>query len=256
MEREHHLAPKLRTLRLSGILESLEMRNRQAIEESLSFVEFLERLVEDEIERRSQKQLHLRLRRSGLEDSKTLESFDFAFNTSVNKKQLFDLATCQFVERAQSVFLVGQAGVGKTHLAHALGHEACRRGYDVSCVRLSKMLQHLGGGRADGSYQKRLASYLRPDLLIVDDFGLKPMRPPGPEDFYEVISERYERASIIITTNRAPEEWPGLFAEPILASAALDRLAHGAHLIEITGESYRSKGPRGPKKQDRRKEAS
>lgn len=241
---QHQLIPRLKSLRLSGVLETLEVRNRQAIDEKQSYVDFLCRLLEDEVERRGQKQLQLRLRRSGLDPSKTLENFDFTFNVTLNRQEVLDLATCHYVERSEPVFLVGPAGVGKSHLAQALGHEACRRGYDVLCVRTSTMLTYLNGGRADGTYERRLGTYTRPDLLVLDDFGLKPMRPPAPEDLFEVIQQRYERASIVLTTNRAPSEWGELFAEPLLASAALDRLGHGAHVIEITGESYRAKGPR------------
>lgn len=244
MELQSQLVPKLKALRLSGILETLEVRNREAISEKCTYVEFLQKLLEDEVERRGQKQLSLRLRRSNLDPAKTLESFDFSFNPNLNRQQIYDLATCAFVERAESLFLCGPAGVGKSHLAHALGHEACRRGYDVLFTRTSAMLSHLHAGRADGSYERRLASYHRPDVLLLDDFGLKAMRPPAMEDFYEVIEGRYGHGSIILTTNRSFSEWPELFDNPVLASAALDRLAHGATQIVITGDSYRAKGPR------------
>jgi len=236
------LLPKLKSLRLSGILATLEVRNQQAIQEKTTYVEFMERLLEDEIERRNQKQLALRLRRSDLDPTKTLETFDFQFNPAVNRQQIYDVATCAFVERAHSVFLVGQAGVGKTHLAQAFGHEAARRGYDVLFMRTSVMLSHLNGGRADGTYERRLLSFLRPNVLILDDFGLKPMRPPGSEDLFEVIDGRYGKGSIILTTNRALTEWPELFDQPVLASAAIDRLAHGAIHVTITGDSFRVRG--------------
>jgi len=239
----HQLLPKLKNLRLSGILATLEVRNHQAIHEKCTYVEFLEKLLEDEVERRTQKQLSLRLRRSGLDPTKTLETFNFQFNASVNRQQVYDLATCAFVEKAEGVFIQGPAGVGKTHLAQALGHEALRRGCDVLFMRTSQMLAHLNGGRADGSYDRRLLSLVRADVLILDDFGLKPMRPPGSEDLYEVIDGRYAHGSMILTTNRAFSEWPELFDQPVLASAAIDRLAHGATQITITGDSYRAKGP-------------
>ncbi len=238
------LEPKLKKLRLSGILETLEVRNREAIDEKSSYVEFLQRLLEDEVERRGQKQLSLRLRRSGLDPNKTLEAFDFQFNASINRQEVYDLATCSFVESAEPVWIMGPAGVGKTHLAQALGHEAARRGFTVQYIKTSALLAHLNGGRADQSYERRLLGYLRPDVLILDDFGLKPMRPPSSEDLYEVIDGRYQRGATILTTNRAFSEWPELFDQPVLASAAIDRLAHGAHQVTITGDSYRAKGPR------------
>lgn len=244
MESLSQLQPKLKSLRLSGILETLDVRNQQAIDERCTYVDFLQRLLEDEIERRNQKQLALRLRRSALEATKTLESFDFQFNAAIHRQQIYDLATCAFVERSEGVWIIGPAGVGKTHLAQALGHEAVRRGYDVLFTRTSALLATLHGGRADGSYERRLLNYLRPDVLILDDFGLKPMRPPASEDLYDVIDGRYQRASTIVTTNRAFGEWPELFDQPLLASAAIDRLADGATQLVITGDSYRAKGPR------------
>lgn len=244
MQLSQHLVPKLKSLRLSGILETLDVRHRQAIEEKLSYVDFLERLLEDEVERRSQKQLRLRLRRASFDIEKTLEGFDFGFNPTINRQLIFDLATCHFVERHENVLIQGPAGVGKSHLAQALGHEACRRGYDVIFANASRLLAHLHGGRADGTYERRLLSYTRPDLLIIDDFGLKALPAPGPEDLYEIVNERYERGSMIVTSNRAFSEWPELFGNPLLASAALDRLADRAHQVVVTGDSYRSKGRR------------
>jgi len=128
-------------------------------------------------------------------------------------------------------------------LAHALAHEAARQGFDILCTTAHKMLTQLHAGRADGTHERRLAYYLRPPLLVVDDFGLKPLPSQGAADFYDVINERYERASIVLTSNRAPDEWHELFGDPLLASAGLDRLAHGATVLTITGRSYRLGAP-------------
>jgi DNA replication protein DnaC len=235
----HQLTPYLKQLRLSGILDTLEVRTQQAITEQWSYLEFLTRLVQDEVERRQGKQLTLRIRRSGIASTKTLESFDFGFNPTLNRQQLYDLATCEVIRQHRNVLICGQTGVGKSHLAQALAHEAARKGFDSVFVSAEAMLRHIHAGRADGSYERRLAGYVRPPLLILDDFGLKPLPPAGPGDLYDVINERYERESIIVTSNRAPGEWAELFGDPLLASAGLDRLAHRATVLLLTGRSYR-----------------
>jgi DNA replication protein DnaC len=240
MELNHQVSTQLKQLRLSGILETLEARQRQAIDGKWSYVDFLTRLLADEIERRAQKQLALRVRRSSVNTTKTLEEFDFTFNASISRQQILALASGDYLRQKRNVLICGPSGVGKSHLAQALGHEACRQGYDVVFVNTHKMLQHLNGGRADGSYARRLEQYLRPDVLILDDFGLRALMPPSPEDMYEIIAERYEKGSIVLTSNRAPSEWPDLFGNPLLASAGLDRLAHHAESVVMTGRSFRA----------------
>lgn len=237
------LNPLLRRLRLSGVLETLEVRNKQAIEERMSYVDFMSLVLNDEHERREQKKLSMRIRRGSFDVTKTFETFNWEFNAQINRKEWFDLATCNFMGpgKKENVLVVGPTGVGKSHLSQALGSEACRRGYDVMFVTAAKLLARLNAGRADGTLEKRIAAMAKADLLIIDDFGLTqtPIRPPGSEDFYQVVAERYERASTVITSNRDFDEWPGLFNEPLLAGAALDRLRHHAHRITIKGPSYR-----------------
>ena len=238
MEMKPHLIPQLKALRLSGILDTLDVRTQQALAERWSYGDFLERLLEDEVERRSQKQLALRLRRATLNSTKTLETFDFTFNLDLHRSLVYDLATGQFIREKRNVLICGPTGVGKSHLAQSLAHEACRRCFDVVFTDAHKMLRHLNAGRVDGSYDKRLAIYTRADLLVIDDFGLKPM--PNPADMYDVITERYEKGAILLTSNRAPAEWANWFVDPLLASAGLDRLSHRAAVIIITGSSYRA----------------
>lgn len=241
MELNHQLTPYLTKLRLSGILQTLETRSRQAVDGQWSYTEFLSRLLEDEVERRAQKQLTLRVRRSTANSTKTLETFDFSFNPTVNRQHLLQLASCEFVRQHRNVLICGPTGTGKTHLAQALVHEACRQGFDALFTPVTKMLQHIHGGRADGTYERRLQSYLRPELLVLDDFGLKPLQPPGPGDLYDIIDGRYEKGSIVLTSNRAPTEWPDVFLDPLLASAGLDRLGDRAELLLMTGASYRAR---------------
>jgi DNA replication protein DnaC len=238
---DHQLAPSLKQLRLSGMLETLDARNRQAIEGHWSYPDFLSRLLQDEIERRAQNQLLLRLRRSKLNSSKTLDAFDFNAVPSLNRQEVLELASCDFIRRKVNLLVCGPTGTGKSHLAAALGHEAARQGFNVLFTNTHKMLQDLGGGRADGSLDKRMALYLRPDLLILDDFGLKPLPAEAREDLYDVIVERYEQRSILLTSNRAPDEWLDWFGDPLLASAAFDRLVHRAEKLVIVGDSFRTR---------------
>lgn len=234
------LVPVLKKLRLSGVLQTLDLRTQEAVDDELSFAEFLFRLLNDEVERREAKQLEQRLRRASFEHNKTLEDFDFHFNPSIPKAKVIDLATGTFVTRRENILLVGQAGVGKSHLAQAFGHRACRLGHPVVYVGASEMFKQLRAARGDGTYERRLLRFTAPDLLIIDDLGLRPLRGEEPLDLYEIIRARYERGATIITSNRDDEELGKLFNDPLLASAAMDRLLHHAHIIVIEGDSYRN----------------
>jgi DNA replication protein DnaC len=244
----HPLLPKLRQLKLGGMLYTLDLRATQASERQLSPIEFLALLLDDELERRSQQRLARRLVHSGCDSRKTLTHFDFSAAPGVNRTLITDLGTCAFVARHENVLFCGPTGVGKSHLANALALEALKREYRVLSRPTHRLLADLHAARASGTYPRLLAKVMNADLLILDDFGLQPLSAQAVQDLYDIISERYERGSLIITSNRAFEEWADLFANDLLASAALDRLTHHAHTLIIRGESYRQR--------ERRKEAN
>jgi DNA replication protein DnaC len=237
------IIPMLKQLRLSGILDSLESRNRQAIEEKLSYMDFLATIVTDEIARRTQKRLACALRRANFRNQKTLEEFDFSFNPNINRALILDLASCRFIEERVCILIVGPCGTGKSHIAQALGHCAIRSGYDVLFTTASKMLAQMNAARANNGFDRHLAKLVAVDLLIIDDFGLKPMQGSQDEDFHDVIAERYERKSTIVTSNLDIPEWTDAFPNRILGTATIDRLRHGAYKIVLDGKSYRSTKP-------------
>ncbi len=236
----HQLENKMRSLKLNGMLDTLELRLTQAQKDGLGFTQFLELLLEDEVQCRANKRLTGRITKARFEEAKSLEEFNFHFNPKVPTQYIHDLASCRFIERKESIIFCGPVGVGKTHLAQALGHQACRLGYSVLFSKASRLLSDLGGGRADGTWEKRLRRYLKPDLLILDDFAMKELTKFQAEDFYELIDQRYRSGSMIATANRSPEDWYPLFPNPVIAESALDRLVSCSHVITLTGKSYRT----------------
>ena len=237
------LAPLLKRLRLSGILESLEERHRQAIDKKLPYTDFLALLVQDEVARRDQKKFDLRLRRAGFQSNKTIETFDFDFNPGVHRALLEELATCRFLDERACVLIAGPCGTGKSHIAQALGHCAVRAGHDVLFTTTSKLLGSLHAARATGTFERRFQSIARVDLLILDDFGLKPLVAPQDEDLHDLIAERYERAPTIATSNLDFAEWGDAFTNRLLGAATLDRLRDGAYRVVLDGESHRKPRP-------------
>lgn len=237
------LMPTLRQLRLSGVLDSLEVRTKQAVNEQMSHMDFLAMLLQDEVARRDQKRLATRIRRGNIRPDKTLETFDFSFNVGINRSQIHDLATCRFVEERVPVVIVGPCGTGKSHLAQALANLAARAGYDVLFTNQTRLFGVLQEARVTNTYDRKLALLAKIDLLVIDDFGIKPMRSPQDEDLHELIAERYERRSTIITSNLDLPEWPQAFPNKLLGAATIDRIRHGAYLVTLEGESYRASKP-------------
>ena len=234
------LAPQLKQLRLSGILDSLEARNRQAIDGKLAYTEFLALLVGDEVARRENKKFSMRLRRAQFRTNKTLEQFDFDRIPKLNRQLVHELASGRYLQEKAPVLIVGPSGIGKSHLAQALGHCAVRQGVDVVFTTCAALTQSLNAARATGAYERKLASLARVPLMIIDDFGLKPLRAPADEDLHDLIAERYEQASTIVTSNLDFDEWDQAFAtNRLLASATLDRLRHNAYCLELNGRSFR-----------------
>ena len=237
----HPLLPKLRQLKLTGMLQTIDLRAAQSIERQLRPVEFLALLLDDELERRSQQHLVHCLALSGCDSLKTLAQFDFLAAPGVNRMLIQDLATCTFIPRHENLLLCGPTGVGKSHLANAIAIEALKRDYRVLSKPTHRLLNDLHTARASGAHSRLLGRILRCDLLVLDDFGLQALPAQAVQDLYEIITERYERGSLIMTSNRAFEEWAEVFNNDLLASAALDRLTHHSHTITIRGDSFRQR---------------
>lgn len=233
------IAQKLSRLKMTGISTTLAQRLEEALKERWAYSTFLEILLSDEIERRENKQLLLRLSKSRLDPEKTIETFNFEFNPKAPIAIIRELSAGGFIEKKQNIFILGPSGVGKSHLAQGLGHQVCRRGYDVLFYCTYQLFEWIYAGRGDGTHKKRLAQVIKTPLLILDDFGLQALNEAQQQDLYQLIAERYEKNSMIITSNRDFDEWPSVFANPLIGTAALDRLVHRGVQIIVEGDSYR-----------------
>ena len=238
------LRESLKTLRLSGMLETLDARLAQAHGGGLGHLEFLQTLCQDEITRRDTVAFQRRLLRAKFEQQVTLEEFDFSASPKLPAAQIRDLAALRWLHTGESVILFGPVGVGKTHVAQALGHLAIRQGANVRFAKTSRILAELAGGHADRTWDRRLRELVRPDVLILDDFAMRQLTAAQADDLYELVSERQGR-SLILTSNRAPSDWYPLFPNPVVAESLLDRLINTSHQVIVNGPSYRpNKRPR------------
>jgi DNA replication protein DnaC len=235
------LARILKRLKLSGIAATLPARATYALDHKLHPLAFLELCLSDEIERRDANNIRLRIERANLEEITTIERFDWNAGITIDRARVTDLFNLGFLHRSEDIIFQGPTGVGKTLLASALAHAAIRAGHRVQSIRSDTLLKTMHQSRADHSTERVLRSFLTPTLLLIDDFGLKRLNAQQSSDLYEIIIERHKRASTIITSNRAIDEWIPLFDDPLLAQSALDRLAHNAHQITIEGPSYRGR---------------
>jgi len=231
----------LKKLRLSGILFSLQDRIAYAKANKLAYAEFLELVLQDELSRRQRNSLARRMKAASVTADQTLERFDWDTGITVDRDILKELFSLEFIERHENVIFCGPVGVGKTFLANALAHSACRRGKKVRMGRAKKIFKSLRQSRADNSFERELVKFISPDLLVIDDLGLQKLTAQEANDFYEIVIERHGRASTIITSNRHVDEWEALFDDPILANSALDRIAHNAYQLVMEGESYRNR---------------
>lgn len=232
---------RLRDFKLSGIYNCYEERIKYATDKSLSYEEFLEMLLEDEVNNRADNSYKKRYSKAKFPYSKNIEDFDFSFQPSIDKRIINDICTCQFVKDRRNVVFIGSPGTGKTHISIGIGIKAVLKGYKVLFTQVNEMLQNLYFSKADNSYYAKLNYYLSPDLLILDELGFKKIPAYSADDFFEVISKRYEKGSVIITTNKSFDSWGDIFADPVLASAIIDRIVHYSTIINIKGPSYRRK---------------
>jgi DNA replication protein DnaC len=235
------LGNALKRLRLSGLARSLEVRLQEAAGNRLSHEEFLELLVQDELAVRNDRLIARRVKAAAFRDAKTLEDFDWSFNPSIKRSQFFNLATGQFIREARDVLLIGPPGIGKSHLVQAVGYQVIKAGFTVLYRSIFDLVKELFQDEAFAGQDRILARYLKVDLLIIDDMGLKQLPKRSGEFLFEVIMRRYETRSTVMTSNRPLEEWGKLIGDVPAAAAILDRFLHHAEIIPIKGKSYRLK---------------
>ncbi len=235
------LAPLLRRLRLSPMLETLPERLVLARQRSMPHQDFLLTIFSDEVQRRDRVALDLRVGKAKLDEQMRLENWDETAKVTYDHELWAELCTLRFLENHHSVLILGPVGVGKTFLANSLGHIACRRGYSCQITRAEHLFKQLKVSRLDGTYEREMRRLLKLDLLLLDDFGLDKMDGIESRDFYDLVVERHGKGSMLVSSNRSPEEWLTLMTDMIRAQSAVDRLQNSAYELVIEGESYRKR---------------
>jgi len=235
------LKPLLKRLRLGHLLNTLPERLALARRDQLDYAAFLQILLADEVTRRDNRNLEVHLQLAGFEEVCRLEDFDWTSAISIDRRLLDDVFSLDFLGRHEHVLFVGPVGVGKSFLAQALGYATVRAGHSVRFIRADAFFRTLAQSRVDHTLEKTFRSFISPDLLVLDDFGLQRLTSQQSTDLYELIIARHRQSSFVITSNRAIEEWLGLFDDPILGNSALDRLANASYQITIEGTSYRER---------------
>ena len=239
------LSSALRKLRLSGLSQTLEVRLQEAASHNLSHAEFLELILQDELTVRQERLIDRRVKAAGFRELKPLGDFEWSFNPSIKKKQIYDLACCRFIREHRDVLWMGPPGVGKSFLVQALAYEAIKQGFVVLYRSIFDVVRDFLHDEAFGGEERVLAKYLKPDLLIVDDMGMKQLPKRSGEYLFEIVMRRYETRSTMMTSNRPLEDWGKLIGDIPSATAILDRFLHHAEIITITGRSYRLRNQSG-----------
>lgn len=236
----HPTIEKLQQLKLAAMAHALQEQHGHAKADSLSFEERLGLLADREITERSNRRLALRLRHAKLRQTAAIEDLDTRIPRGLDKALILLLATCKWIAEHLNCLVTGPTGIGKTWLACALAHKAARDGYSVLYVRLPRLLSDLDLGRADGRYPKLMKALAKVDVLVLDDLAMAPMTDAHRRDLLEIIDDRYQRRSTIVTSQIPQKQWHTAIAEPTLADAILDRLVHNAYKIALSGKSMRN----------------